>query len=184
MQRVSIPPDACCGPHLVAEGFTAPAFNWLLRMLRFMAILLGWCWGDKNFSRWFKSAAKRIGVVAWVVAEPGSQASTRRRGQLLLQSLPPEAGACAAPSMAAASVHTAEGGPAPSATKGPSSTQGSSSSAAPHTPRKPSLTRKLLALPSFALAIFVFYWSLPLCALCGLLHVWDFRRPRADMYNW
>jgi len=44
--------------------------------------------------------------------------------------------------------------------------------------------QKLISLPTFLLSIFLMYWSLPLCTLCGKLKLLDFTSARTDMYNW
>ncbi|KAF5838861.1 hypothetical protein DUNSADRAFT_2030 [Dunaliella salina] len=46
------------------------------------------------------------------------------------------------------------------------------------------LLQKFISLPTFLLAIFLLYWSLPICVLVGTLKLLDFTFPRTDMYNW
>ena len=50
--------------------------------------------------------------------------------------------------------------------------------------RQASLVLRLLNLPSFLLAVFIMYWSVPLCILQNRIRPWKLRGPRNDAYGW
>ena len=50
--------------------------------------------------------------------------------------------------------------------------------------RQASLLLRLLNLPSFLLAVFIMYWSVPLCMLQNRIRPWRLRGPRNDAYGW
>ena len=43
---------------------------------------------------------------------------------------------------------------------------------------------KLLGLPSFALGVFLLYWSLPLGVLLGKIQYWKYWGKRDDAFGW
>ncbi len=50
--------------------------------------------------------------------------------------------------------------------------------------RQASLLLRLLNLPAFLLAVFIMYWSVPLCMLQNRIRPWRLRGPRNDAYGW
>ena len=50
--------------------------------------------------------------------------------------------------------------------------------------RQASLLLRLLNLPAFLLAVFIMYWSVPLCMLQNRIRPWKLRGPRNDAYGW
>lgn len=50
--------------------------------------------------------------------------------------------------------------------------------------RRASLLLRLLNLPAFLLAVFIMYWSVPLCMLQNRIRPWRLRGARNDAYGW
>ena len=48
----------------------------------------------------------------------------------------------------------------------------------------PGAVLRILHLPAFALAVFIMYWSVPLCMLQNRIRPWKLRGPRNDAYGW
>ena len=43
---------------------------------------------------------------------------------------------------------------------------------------------RVLNLPAFLLAVFIMYWSVPLCMLQNRIRPWKLRGARNDAYGW